>query len=76
MSRGPLLADVAIAVVAAAVILIITPGVAMAALIALIVLIVCLVSFVVQSRRGRVTPNPRRRVASNRAPRQPPRRHR
>ncbi len=68
MSRGALLADLAIAVLAAALVVTVTPGVAVAALIAILVLVVCFVSFLLGSRRGRVT--------SRRGDRPPPRRRR
>jgi hypothetical protein len=45
--------DVAVAVILAAVVLILAPGVAVAGLIGLVVVVVCAVSFVFSSRRQR-----------------------
>ncbi len=53
MSRGVLLADLAIAVVLAALVLIVAPGLAVVAMIALVVIVVCAVSFALEARRGR-----------------------
>ena len=62
MTRNPLLTDVAIAVLAAILILVLTPGVAVAGMIALLVLALCAATLVLDSRRrGRVgPPRPRR----------------
>lgn len=81
MSRGPLLADLLIAAVAAAIVVILTPGVAMAALIAILVLIACLISVLIDSRRrranrprlGRVSSSRPGPVTSRRGQRPPPR---
>jgi ABC-type bacteriocin/lantibiotic exporter with double-glycine peptidase domain len=65
VSRNPLVVDVLVAVVIVALILIIEPGVAIAAILALVLFIVCGVTFLVDRRRGgRVAarqPRPRRR---------------
>ena len=53
MTRNPLLLDLAIAVLCALVVLIISPGVAVDAIIALIVLAVCGLSFAISRRRRR-----------------------
>jgi hypothetical protein len=45
--------DVGLAVLLAALVLILTPGVAIAGIIALIVVIVCVISLVWEARRGR-----------------------
>ncbi len=50
-TRNPLVIDVAIAVLVAVVVLIITPGVAVAALLAVLVIVACAVSFLISSRR-------------------------
>jgi len=57
-----LLIDVGIAIVAAIVVLTITPGLAVAAMIAIVVLIACGISFRRESRRRRRTRGPRRRA--------------
>jgi hypothetical protein len=51
VTRSPLLTDLAIAVIAAILILVLTPGVAVAGMIALLVLAACGVSLVLDSRR-------------------------
>ena len=53
MSRSILFADLAIAVVLAALVLIVSPGLAVVAMIALVVIVVCAVSFALDARRGR-----------------------
>jgi uncharacterized membrane protein YjjP (DUF1212 family) len=53
MTRNPLLIDLAIAVLCALVVLIVSPGVAIDAIIAVIVLAVCGLSFAFSRRRGR-----------------------
>ncbi len=53
MSRGVLRVDVAVAVVLAVLVLIISPGVAVTGMIALVVLLICLFSAVWERRRGR-----------------------
>lgn len=71
MTRNPLLTDVAIAVLAAILILVLTPGVAVAGMIALLVLLVCAATLVFDSRRRRRAgpPRPRRPVpATQRRP--------
>jgi hypothetical protein len=72
VSRSPLVADLAIAVLAAIVILVLTPGVAVAGLIALLVLAACGVSLVIDSRRGRRAAAPVRRRPAPSPPRHPP----
>jgi ABC-type Fe3+ transport system permease subunit len=65
VTRNPLLTDVAIAVLAAILILVLTPGVAVAGMIALLVLLACAATLVVDSRRRRRrsgTSRPRRPV--------------
>ncbi len=52
MTRNALLIDLAIAVLFALVVLIVSPGVAVDAIIALIVLAVCGLSFAIGRRRG------------------------
>jgi Flp pilus assembly protein TadB len=66
MRPGVLLADVGIAIVAAIVVLTITPGLAVASIIAIAVLTACALSFRRESRRRR-----RARDARRRAPRPP-----
>lgn len=61
MTRNTLLADLGIAVLAAVLVLILTPGVAVAGMIALLVLAACAVSFGIDSRRRRSARTPRRR---------------
>ena len=58
MSREVLAFDVAVAVVLAALVLILSPGVAVAGMIALAVLLVCLVSAVWGRRPGRSSRRP------------------
>ena len=53
MSRRVLLADLAIAAVLAALVLIVAPGLAVVAMTALLVIVVCAVSFAFDARRGR-----------------------
>jgi len=60
---GVLLADVGIAILAAIVVLTISPGLAVASLIAIAVLIACAISFRRESRRRRRTSGPRRRTS-------------
>ena len=78
MSRSPLLTDLAIAVLATILILVLTPGVAVAGLIALLVLAVCGVSLARDSRRRRraEASGSRRRPASSPQRRAPERRPR
>ena len=73
MTRNALVTDLALAVLAAIVVLILTPGVAIAAMIAILVLFGCMASFVLDSRR-RSSRAARRRTTSGRAParRRPP----
>lgn len=61
MRRNVLLVDLAIAIVAAIVVLAITPGLAVAAMIAILVLAGCVVSLGRESRRQRRAGDPRRR---------------
>lgn len=67
MTRNPLVIDLGLALVAAVLILVLAPGLAVAGLIALAVLVVAAVSFVRQSRRrrartvARTRPHPPRR---------------
>ena len=51
MTRNALVTDLALAVLAAIVVLILTPGVAIAAMIAILVLFGCMTSFMLDSRR-------------------------
>jgi hypothetical protein len=53
LTRNPLLTDVAIAVLAAILILVLTPGVAVAGIIALLVLLACAITLAFDSRRRR-----------------------
>ena len=53
VSRSVLGADLAIAIVLAALVLIVAPGLAVVAIIALVVIVVCAVSFALDFRRGR-----------------------
>jgi hypothetical protein len=53
VSRSVLGADLAIAIVLAALVLIVAPGLAVVAMIALVVIVVCAVSFALDFRRGR-----------------------
>ena len=62
MSRDPLLSDIAMAVIAAILILALTPGVAVAGMIALLVLLACAVNLILDSRRR--SPGPSRSVPS------------
>lgn len=62
MSPNVLLADAGIAIVAAIVILTITPGLAVAAIIAIAVLTACAISFRRESRRRRRARDARRRT--------------
>ncbi len=73
MTRNALVTDLALAVLAAIVVLILTPGVAVAGMIAILVLLGCVASFVVDSRR-RSSSRARRRTINRRAPprRRPP----
>ena len=77
MTRNPLTIDIALAVLAATIVLIVTSGAAEAGLIALIVLIFSVVSFVRQSRKRHhlSKPDGRRAQPVARAPRRPPRRY-
>ena len=62
MSRNALLVDLGFAVIIAAVVLIVAPGIAVVAILALIVLLVCAISLLIDGRRGgRATPVRRRR---------------
>ena len=67
MTRNALVTDLVLAVLAAIVVLILTPGVALAAMIAILVLFGCVASFVLDSRR-RSSRAARRRTTSGRAP--------
>jgi hypothetical protein len=76
VSRSPLVTDLAIAVVAAILILVLTPGVAVAGMIALLVLTACGVTLAADSRRRRraevsgrrrSAPSPARRRLERRA---------
>jgi MFS superfamily sulfate permease-like transporter len=69
--RRVLLGDVGIAIVAAVVVLAITPGLAVAALLAILVLIACAISFRRESRRHRGARSTRRRPVRRRV--SPPR---
>jgi hypothetical protein len=64
MSRDVLAADAAIAVVLALLVLILSPGIAVAAILGLLVVLTCGVSFVWQGRRARrrTDRRPRRRM--------------
>ncbi|MGZ4234427.1 MAG: hypothetical protein ACXVVQ_23780 [Solirubrobacteraceae bacterium] len=53
MSRSVLVADSAIAVVLAGLVMIVAPGLAIVAIIALVVIVTCAVSFALDARRGR-----------------------
>jgi hypothetical protein len=53
VSRNPLVIDVVVAVVIVALVLIIEPGVAVAAILALVLLAVCGISYLVGRRRSR-----------------------
>ncbi|MDQ6606020.1 MAG: hypothetical protein M3Z06_05650 [Actinomycetota bacterium] len=68
MTRNPLLIDLAIAVLCALVVLIVSPGVAVDAIVALAVLVLCGVSAVIGRRRGRG----HRSIAAHRARRDNP----
>lgn len=48
-----LIADLAIAIVLAALVLIVSPGLAVVAMIALVVIVVCAISYALDRRRGR-----------------------
>jgi hypothetical protein len=61
MTRSPLISDLAIAAIAAILILVLTPGVAVAGMIALLVLLACAINLIVDSRRRRGAQAPRRR---------------
>jgi membrane protein implicated in regulation of membrane protease activity len=70
VKHNVLLVDVGIAIVAAIVVLTITPGLAVASMIAIAVLAVCAISFTRESRRQRRARRPRRparRAAGGRA---------
>ncbi len=67
MTRNALVTDLVLAVLAAIVVLILTPGVAVAAMIAILVLFGCVASFVLDSRR-RSSRAARRRTTSGRPP--------
>ena len=73
MTRNALVTDLALAVLAAIVVLILTPGVAIAAMIAILVLFGCMTSFILDSRR-RSSRAARPQTTSGRAParRRPP----
>lgn len=66
MTRNALVTDLALAVLAAIVVLILTPGVAIAAMIAILVLFGCMASFVLDSRR-RLSRGSRPQTTSGRA---------
>jgi Flp pilus assembly protein TadB len=77
VTRSPLITDLAIAVVAAILILVLTPGVAVAGLIALLVLAACGISLVIDSRRRRrASAAGGRRPAASQTRRPPDRRQR
>lgn len=61
MSRNLVLIDVTIAVILAALVLILSPGIAIVAILVLIVLVVCGISVLIDGRRGRRVPPVRRR---------------
>ncbi len=67
MTRNAIVTDLVLAVLAAIAVLILTPGVAVAAMIAILVLARCAVSFVLDSRR-RSSRRARQRMTSGRAP--------
>jgi uncharacterized membrane protein len=67
-----LMIDAGAAVVLAALVLIFTPGVAVAGMIALVVVLVCAVSFVLEARRARSRAVARR--GRSQSARRPPRR--
>lgn len=72
MNRQVLLIDVGIALLVALLVLIITPGIAVAGMLALLVLVICAISFVVDARRRRVRPAGPRPVRRRRPPPSPP----
>ena len=63
MRPGVLLVDIAVAILAALLVLTITPGLAVAAPIAIVVLAACAISFRRESRRHRRARRPRRRTS-------------
>jgi hypothetical protein len=73
-ARRLLLIDAGIAVVLAALVLIISPGLAVTGMIAIFVLLVCGISIALQSRRARRRSRRSSRPASRRPPRSPSRR--
>jgi ABC-type bacteriocin/lantibiotic exporter with double-glycine peptidase domain len=78
MRRNTLIVDLALAVVAMIVLVIISPGLAIVGLIAILVLVVCALSFVFDAwrtrRHGRRGPPPRRSAPAPRPARRPARR--
>jgi hypothetical protein len=74
VNRQVLLIDAGIALLIALLVLILTPGVAVAGLLALLVLVVCAISFAVDARRRRVRPAGPRPVRRRPPPSSPPRR--
>jgi hypothetical protein len=76
MSRSPLITDLVIAVIAAILILVLTPGVAVAGMIALLVLAACGVSLVLDSRRRGADSHRQRRPVPRPSRRPPDRRPR
>lgn len=72
MRPNVLLVDVGIAIVAAIVVLTITPGLAVASMIAIAVLTACAISFRRESRRRRHARDARRRTAQPAARPRPP----
>ena len=69
MTRSPLTTDFAIALIAAILILVLTPGVAVAGMIALLVLLACAVNLILDSRRRRPAASPRRGPVPDAQPR-------
>lgn len=61
MTRNPLVIDIGAAVVIVILVLVIEPGVAIAAILALVLLVVCAVSFLIGRRRPRRVAQPRLR---------------
>jgi hypothetical protein len=72
VTRNPLSTDLVIAVIGAILILVLTPGVAVAGMIALLVLAACGVSLAIDSRRRRRAGASRRTRPAASPPRRPP----
>jgi ABC-type bacteriocin/lantibiotic exporter with double-glycine peptidase domain len=66
--RNTVLVDAGIAVVLAAVVLIVSPGLAVVAILAIIVVVVCAISFAIQARPRRSRPPRSRKRSSGRPP--------